>query len=151
MPVSLAQPATCNWLSCGPPRCISSRIAAVETGTWGHLLTLAGKMARQQVDVDELFDIKNNFYIGNYQQCIDEAQKLKVRLFCIQNCGENILAVRVWVVVRRLLTSCRDSRVGFSFSSLGCFLHANLLFRGWRFWGWLWVVFGGVRFFLSMF
>ncbi|XP_013780280.1 coatomer subunit epsilon-like isoform X1 [Limulus polyphemus] len=35
-------------------------------------------MSANQTKPDQLFDIANSFYIGNFQQCINEAQKTKV-------------------------------------------------------------------------
>ncbi|KAL1454206.1 hypothetical protein WDU94_010483 [Cyamophila willieti] len=34
-------------------------------------------MANAESDVDELFDVRNSYYLGNYQQCIKEGQRLK--------------------------------------------------------------------------
>lgn len=35
-------------------------------------------MSKDKDNTDELFDLKTAFYLGNYQQAINEAQKFKV-------------------------------------------------------------------------
>jgi hypothetical protein len=42
-------------------------------------------MPREDREPDELFEIRTNFYTGNYQQTINEATKLKVCVFWINN------------------------------------------------------------------
>ncbi|NXO92305.1 COPE protein, partial [Certhia brachydactyla] len=53
----------------------------------------AGAGAAAAAEADELFDLRNNFYIGAYQAAINEAQRAKVR-HRHNGCGKQVLPLQ---------------------------------------------------------
>ena len=58
-------------------------------------------MSREDREPDELFEIRTNFYTGNYQQVINEATKLKVRISDIHRLTRTFVLFRFLKIYKR--------------------------------------------------
>nr|CAG4647254.1 EOG090X0A8E [Megafenestra aurita]SVE92539.1 EOG090X0A8E [Megafenestra aurita] len=57
-------------------------------------------MPEQQGETDELFDVKTQFYIGNYQSAINEAQKLKLNS-PVQKLERDAFVYRAYIALKK--------------------------------------------------
>ncbi|KAK4023592.1 coatomer subunit epsilon isoform X2 [Daphnia magna] len=57
-------------------------------------------MPEQQGETDELFDVKTQFYIGNYQSAINEAQKLKLNN-TLQKLERDVFVYRSYIALKK--------------------------------------------------
>nr|SVE75907.1 EOG090X0A8E [Daphnia hispanica] len=57
-------------------------------------------MPEQQGDTDELFEVKTQFYIGNYQSAINEAQKLKLSNN-LQKLERDVFVYRSYIALKK--------------------------------------------------
>nr|SVE72457.1 EOG090X0A8E [Daphnia similis] len=57
-------------------------------------------MPEQQGETDELFDVKTQFYIGNYQSAINEAQKLKLNN-TFQKLERDVFVYRSYIALKK--------------------------------------------------
>jgi tetratricopeptide (TPR) repeat protein len=57
-------------------------------------------MPPTQDTVDELFDVRNSFYLGHFQQCINEAQRIKSRNADVQGTAK-VFMYRAYIAQRK--------------------------------------------------